>query len=62
MTIKQVKAKVTERDLQIKSVFVQVSMYESPVRLIKVGRKFLTIMKEGYLRIIDPSIVTEIRT
>lgn len=61
MTIQQVKAKVTSRDLEAKSVHVQTTLTPYPLRLVGIGRQFLTVLNEGNVRRIDPIIVTEIR-
>jgi hypothetical protein len=61
MTIEQVKAKVTRRDLETRSVHVQTTLTPHLLRLVAIGRAFLTVLSEGNVRRIDPIIVTEIR-
>jgi hypothetical protein len=61
MTIEQVKSKVTQRDLVCRSVHVQTTLTPYPLRLVAIGRKFLSVLNEGNVRRIDPIIVTEIR-
>jgi hypothetical protein len=61
MTIEQVKANVTRRDLETKSVHVQTTLTPYPLRLVAVGREFLTVLNEGNVRRIGPIVVTEIR-
>jgi hypothetical protein len=61
MTIKQVKADVTNRDIETRSVYVQTTLSPHPLRLVAIGRRFLTVLNEGNVRRIDPIIVTEIR-
>lgn len=62
MTIEQVKAQVTNRDLETRTVHVQTTLQPQPLRLIGIGRAFLRVMNnDGNVRRIDPIIITEIR-
>jgi hypothetical protein len=60
MTIQQVKEKVTRWDIEHKSVHVQTTLTPRPLRLVAIGREFLTVLNEGNVRRIDPIIVKEI--
>jgi hypothetical protein len=57
MTIQDVKAKVTARDLESKSVFVQTTLTPYPLRLVAIGRSFLSVLSGGCVKRIDPIIV-----
>jgi len=61
MTIQQVKSKVTRYDLESRSIYVQTTLLPHPLRLVSIGRQFLSVLNEGSVKKIDPIIVTEIR-
>ena len=50
MTIEQVKARVTQHDLETQSVHVQTTLVDHPLRLVAIGRLFLTVLSEGNVR------------
>lgn len=61
MTIEEIKKKVTRRDIESRTIHVQTTLTPYPLRLVGIGRQFLTVLNEGNVRRIDPIVVTEIR-
>ena len=61
MTILEIKSKVTPQDMKSRSVWVQTNLTNNPYRLVKIGRKFVSVLSEGQVKIIDPIIIKEIR-
>ena len=61
MTIQEIKAKIARRDIESKSVFVQTTLVHNPLRLVAIGRKFITVLSQGNYRRIDPIIVSAIQ-
>jgi hypothetical protein len=47
MTIEEVKSHVTEHDLKTRTIHVLVKFSCKRVRLIAVGRKYLTVLHNG---------------
>lgn len=60
-TIKQINDKVTAYDLKTKSVYVQTTLGLNPLRLVGIGRKYLTVQKHnGDSQRINPASVTQV--
>lgn len=60
MTIKELKSKVTPRDLASKSVFVTTTLVPIPLRLTSIGREYVSVLSCGCIKKIDPIIVTDV--
>jgi hypothetical protein len=59
MTIQEIKRQVTTHDLATKSVWINTTLTDLPIRLIAIGKKFLTTLNNaGIVRKVDPIVIT----